>query len=81
MLTELVRQKEPAVFAGTLAAALIAVVNVVLPEPLGQEAIGQINTVALILGPPILGLIIRGQVYSPARVAEIRAEARQEAGA
>jgi hypothetical protein len=75
------RQKEPAVLAGLLATALVAVVNVLLPEPLGDEAVGQINTVALILGPPILGLLIRGQVYAPATVDGIRDELAQEAGA
>ena len=56
--------REPAVFIGAVAAAIIAVVNVFVP--LDQSAKDTINSVVLLIGPIVLGLITRFFV-SPAK--------------
>jgi len=58
--------REPAVFFGAVAAAIVAVINIV--HPLDQGTIDGINTAALFIGPILVGLITRFFV-SPAKSA------------
>ena len=62
----LILGREPAIFFGAVAAAIVAVINVV--HPLDQGTIDGINSAALFLGPIIAGLITRFFV-SPAKPA------------
>ena len=49
--------REPAIFFGAVAAAIVAVINVV--HPLDQGTVDSINSAALFIGPLLVGLVVR----------------------
>lgn len=58
--------REPAVFFGLVATAIIAVVNVFIP--LDQGTKDGINSVVLFIGPLLVALLTRQAVFSKATV-------------
>ena len=49
--------REPAVFFGAVAAAIVALINIF--HPLDQGTIDSINSIVLFVGPIVVGLVTR----------------------